>query len=203
MLRNGSALLPSIAVRMRPALFLDRDGIINRCDVIDGRPYAPVRYEDFEILSGVVETVGHVKSAGFPVIVVTNQPDLSTGKQDLATLDRMHDYVRSFVGVDDVLVCPHVDAEGCDCRKPKPGMLLAAAEKHGLDLAGSVMVGDRWRDVEAGRAVGCSTIFVDYDYSEARPESPDLVVGSLSEAETFILRTLEAKYLSMNGDQHV
>jgi D-glycero-D-manno-heptose 1,7-bisphosphate phosphatase len=89
--------------------------------------------------------------------------------------------------VDDIRVCYHIDADGCACRKPKPGMLLGAANALGIDLADSFMVGDRWRDVEAGRAAGCRTVFIDYGYAEKQPDNPDFTVSSLFEAVPLIL----------------
>src|SRR4051794_14156813 len=173
---------------MRSAVFLDRDGVINRNEVRRGRPYSPESLEDFVILPGVPDAVAALRAAGFLVIVVTNQPDVGAGKVSRALVDAMHDRVRRELGVDDIEVCYHVDSDGCTCRKPKPGMLLRAAEKHGIALDRSFMVGDRWRDVDAGRAVGCRTVFVDYDYeSEPRPQHPDLIVRSLPEAVSFMV----------------
>lgn len=172
----------------KAAIFLDRDGVINRNIVRNGRPYAPTSVDDFILLPGVPEAVAAFCAAGYLVIVATNQPDISTGKQSRATLDLMHDRMRQAFSVDDIEVCPHVDQDNCACRKPKPGMLFNAAEKHDIDLARSWMIGDRWRDVEAGHAAGCRTILVDYDYpAEPRPKRPDAVVRSLSEAVPVVL----------------
>ena len=175
---------------MRPALFLDRDGTVNRSLVRDGRPFAPTRVEDFEVLPGVSETVAKVRSAGFPVIVVTNQPDLATGRQTREAMSQMHALLKEVVGLDDIFVCPHLDEDGCDCRKPKPGLIRAAADKWSLDCNRSVMVGDRWRDVEAGHAAGCATVFIDNGYAESKPDDADLVVSSLAQASCFIMQRL-------------
>ena len=175
---------------MKPALFLDRDGTINRSLVRDGRPFAPTRLEDFEVLPGVAETVKMVRSAGFPVIVITNQPDLTTGKQTPEVLAQMHAVLKEAVELDDIFVCPHVDEDDCDCRKPKPGLIRAAADRWSLNCTRSVMVGDRWRDVEAGRAAGCATVFIDNGYAEMRPDGADLIVASLAQAKSFIIEKL-------------
>lgn len=182
--------MPSGSRELRRGLFLDRDGTINRSDVVDGRPFAPRRFEDFALLPGVAETVKAVRESGHPVIVVTNQPDISTGKQDRENLDLMHRYLVRELEVDDIFVCTHVEADGCGCRKPKPGLILDAAKKWHIDCGSSVMVGDRWRDVDAGKAAGCATVFIDYGYDEPKPEGADLVVHSLAEAQSFILETL-------------
>ncbi len=173
----------------KAAVFLDRDGVINVNEVRDRRPYAPTKAEDFRLLPGVEQAVRRLKDAGFLIIVATNQPDVANGITPLATLEEMHAMMRKKLPVDDIKICYHTDADACDCRKPKPGMLLAAATEHGIDLARSYMVGDRWRDVAAGKAAGCvASILVEYDYDEPKPDSPDAVVASLSEAADWILR---------------
>ena len=179
-----------------PALFLDRDGTINRTHISDGKPFAPVRVEDFEILPGVVEVVSRVRAGGFPVIVVTNQPDLTTGKQTAESLAAINAVMQKQVAVDDVFVCPHTEAQGCDCRKPKPGLIMAASAKWNVDLSRSVMVGDRSRDVLAGQAAGCYTVYIDGHYDEPRPERADRVVASLAEAEEFIIGVLKGGYFA-------
>jgi len=173
------------------AVFLDRDGTINWNEERGGRPYAPNRLEDFHFLPGVAEAITRFKDAGLMVIVITNQPDLATGKTSAEVLDAMHDRLREELGVDDIFICPHTDEAGCACRKPKPGLILMAAEKWQIDPHRSVMVGDRWRDVEAGRTAGCTTVYIDRSYSgEPEAQAPDLVVGSLGEAANFICEHL-------------
>jgi D-glycero-D-manno-heptose 1,7-bisphosphate phosphatase len=142
------------------AVFLDRDGVLNANIERDGRPVAPWRLEDFRILAGVPTAVGELKRAGFVIVVVTNQPDIATGRTSLATLDAMHHELRRHVDIDDIRVCPHVDADACACRKPKPGMLVDAAVEHSIALDRSWLVGDRWRDIQAGHAAGCKSILV-------------------------------------------
>jgi D-glycero-D-manno-heptose 1,7-bisphosphate phosphatase len=171
----------------RPAVFLDRDGVINRAEVCDGVPQPPGRLEDFELLAGVVEAVGQLHDAGFAVVVVTNQPDVARGKQQRTVVEAMNDVVREALEPDTIVVCYHDDSDACVCRKPGPGMLLAAAEELRLDLATSFMVGDRWRDIEAGHRAGCRTVFLDRGYDERPPETPDVVVCDLVEAVTWIL----------------
>jgi D-glycero-D-manno-heptose 1,7-bisphosphate phosphatase len=146
------------------AVFLDRDGVLNANIARDGRLVAPWRLEDYQILPGVPDAVRELKRAGFVIVVVTNQPDIATGRSSRATLDAMHDKLRSHVEIDDIRVCPHVDADACACRKPKPGMLFEAAADHGIALERSWLVGDRWRDIAAGNAAGCRSILVgDWD----------------------------------------
>ena len=172
---------------VRPAVFLDRDGVINANVERDGRPVAPTSLDEFQLLPGAEDAVRRLKQAGFLVSVFTNQPDVATGRSLRATVDAMHAVVRDRLLVDDIKVCFHTDADACDCRKPKPGMILEAAREHSIDLTRSYAVGDRWRDIAAGRAAGCLTIFVDYGYEQDGPNEPDQVAGSLSEAADFIL----------------
>ena len=148
------------------AIFLDRDGVLNRAFVRDGKPYPPYEIEDFEILPGVAEALGLFKSLGFLTVVVTNQPDIRTGKQTLVKIEQFHRVLRQELPIDDIRTCYHTDADNCSCRKPRPGMLLDAAKDLEIDCHRSVMVGDRWRDVMAGASAGCQNFFVDYGYGE-------------------------------------
>jgi D-glycero-D-manno-heptose 1,7-bisphosphate phosphatase len=140
-----------------------------------------------KILAGVPDALLSLRNAGFLNIVVTNQPDVATGKIKLETVEAMHRRLKQDLALDDIKVCYHGDADGCDCRKPKPGMLLQAALEFGIDLERSFMVGDRWRDVAAGQAAGCANFFIDYAYREKRPEAPYIAVKSLAEASGRIL----------------
>jgi len=172
------------------AVFLDRDGVINRAFVRDGKPVPPPTLQELEVLPGVPEALRELKQHGYELLVVTNQPDVGRGKQSRQALDAMHKLLSDRLPIDDILVCTHSDADKCDCRKPLPGMLLEAARKHNVDLAASFMVGDRWRDIEAGYNAGCKTILIDYGYSERPPDRvPDLRVGSLREAADWIIRS--------------
>ena len=172
---------------MRQAVFLDRDGVINASVVRDGKPYPPASLEELKILPGVAEAIRSLREAGFVVVVVTNQPDVATGIQRKEVVEKMNSNLRNELLIDDFRVCYHTASDNCACRKPKPGMLLEAAHDLEIDLSRSFMVGDRWRDIEAGKAAGCYTFFIDYGYHEAKPESPDMVVASLEEAGKMIL----------------
>ena len=172
---------------MRRAVFLDRDGVINQSIVRDGRPYPPQSITEIEILAGVRDTLASLRDAGLLNIVVTNQPDIATGRQKAEVVEAMHQHLRDELALDDIKVCCHSDADGCDCRKPKPGMLLQAAREFDIDLKRSFIVGDRWRDVAAGQAAGCTSFFIDYGYREKRPKPPYVEVKSLAEAGSRIL----------------
>ncbi len=173
---------------MRQAVFLDRDGVINRTFVRNGKPFPPRAIADFELLPGVREGIANLKAAGFCVVVVTNQPDVATGKVARQIVEAMHQQILDTLGVDAVKVCYHVDQDLCVCRKPKPGMLLEAAKEWFIDLARSYMVGDRWRDIEAGQAAGCRTILVGQGYPGEKLVQGEHHVASLLEASQVILR---------------
>ena len=173
---------------MRQAVFLDRDGVINRAVVKDGKPFPPASLDTFELLPGVEWATLALRTAGFLIVVVTNQPDVATGLQAREVVESMHKKLFDAAICDDIKVCYHTDDDACDCRKPKPGMLLEAAKEWQIDLRRSYMVGDRWRDVAAGKAAGCQTFFIDYQYREQSAERPDTVVSSLEEAANLILQ---------------
>ena len=172
---------------MRRAVFLDRDGVINRAIVHDGRPYPPASLAEVEVLPGVSDALGVLHDKGFMLIVVTNQPDVARGTTKKDTVEKIHASLAAELKIDEFRVCYHDNEDRCDCRKPKAGALIAASKKHGVDLGGSYMVGDRWRDIQAGQAAGCKTIFIDYGYQEKQPKSPDYRCSSLTEAAAFII----------------
>jgi D-glycero-D-manno-heptose 1,7-bisphosphate phosphatase len=171
----------------RKAVFLDRDGVINRAVVRDGKPYPPDSLVEFDLLPGVVEAINSLNRAGWLIIVVTNQPDVRTGKQEKKVVEAMHAEIRKKTKVDDIFACFHVDEDRCLCRKPKPGMILDAAPKWSVNIEKSYMVGDRWRDIEAGKRAGCKSILVRSDYKEKKAEDPEAIVESLLEASELIL----------------
>jgi D-glycero-D-manno-heptose 1,7-bisphosphate phosphatase len=179
------------AQALRPAVFLDRDGTLNREFVRDDRPYPPARLEEFELYPGVPEACDRLARAGFVLVVATNQPDVGRGTRDRALVEAMHAKLRqSIPAIALVQACFHAGAEHgqpCACRKPAPGLLQDAAHRLGLDLARSWMVGDRWRDVDCGRAAGCRTVFIDRGYAEALRARPDFAVRDLGEAAGIIL----------------
>jgi D-glycero-D-manno-heptose 1,7-bisphosphate phosphatase len=169
------------------AVFLDRDGVLNRQLVRDGHAYAPGSPADLEILPGVPESLARLRAAGFILIVVTNQPDVVRALITRAGVEAIHQAMRRMLPLDDIRVCYHDDADGCACRKPSPGMLYAAAVEHDVTLAGSFMIGDRWRDIEAGHRAGCTTVMVDHPVEESFPVSPDLRAPDLPDAVRQIL----------------
>lgn len=156
------------------------------------RPIAVHRAEDMVVLPGVVDALGELRRAGMKLVCVTNQPDIARGLVSAETVEQANKILGERLGLDSVRCCPHDDPDPHGCRKPQPGLILDAAAELELDLARSVVVGDRWRDIEAGRRSGCRTVFVDGDYDEQAPTAPDLVVGDLAGAVPWIVATATA-----------
>jgi D-glycero-D-manno-heptose 1,7-bisphosphate phosphatase len=172
------------------AVFLDRDGVINRALERNAKPYPPTSRAEFEILPDVPAACAKLKAAGFLLVVATNQPDVGRGTLQQEVVEDIHACMRAQLPIDRVEVCFHSGdaASECDCRKPKPGMLLRVAGELGIELAQSWMVGDRWRDVDCGRNAGCKTIFIDRGYAEELKHKPDFSARNLGEAADIILR---------------
>lgn len=156
------------------AVFLDRDGVINKAVVIDGKPYPPSSIAELVIADGVKEGLLKLKQLGFLLIVVTNQPDVARGKTPINVVSEINDFLIKDLHLDDFYCCFHDTLDNCECRKPKPAMILKAAKKWNIDLKHSFMVGDRWRDIETGKNAGIKTLLIEYGYDEKYVE-PDFV----------------------------
>jgi len=189
-----------VGANPRSGVLLDRDGVLNDVILRGGRSYPPESVEALRILPDVPAALALLKGCGLPLIVVTNQPDVGSGKQSLEVVEAIHDHLRAALPLDSIEVCFHTDADDCACRKPRTGMLEAAARRHGIDLRASYLVGDRWRDIEAGQRVGCTTFWIDRGYSEKQPSSPDYRVSTLLEASRQILE-LRAPDATSNAGQ--
>jgi D-glycero-D-manno-heptose 1,7-bisphosphate phosphatase len=167
------------------AVFLDRDGVINRAVFRDGRPTSPRNLAEFEIEDGVEESLKRLRAVGFKLFVVTNQPDIARGLMPRESLRLMTDRIMATLAVDEVRVCPHDDRDRCGCRKPNPGMLLELACEHGVELGGSYLIGDSWKDTSAASAAGCRSIILDRPYNQGDPAN--FRVANLAEAVNLIL----------------
>ena len=175
---------------MRAGVFLDRDGVLTEAEVRDGVPQSPRLASEMRIAPQAPAACQRLADAGLLLVCVTNQPEIARGGLDPRELEAMNERLQRELGLDEVVVCPHGDADSCGCRKPKPGMILDAARRHGIALAASFTVGDRWRDVDAGRAAGTLTIFVDRGYDESLSEQPDVTVGGIREASEWIIERI-------------
>lgn len=175
----------------QPAVFLDRDGVLNRALLRDGVPHPPDHLGEFEVLPGVPVALENLSAAGYALVVVTNQPDVARGRQSRQRVEELNDHVRATLPVLDVLTCFHDNADHCSCRKPRPGLLFEAARRWSIDLRASVMIGDRWSDVVAGQAAGCRTVLVEMPYSGSQRCAPDFSAADLPEAAAWLLGSRE------------
>jgi D-glycero-D-manno-heptose 1,7-bisphosphate phosphatase len=172
---------------MNKAVFLDRDGVINKVKLVNGLPTPPNTATEVEILSGVAEAIQLLKQNNFVPVVVTNQPDVARGRTSKSQVDTINSIIGQALGLQYFYVCIHDDKDDCDCRKPAPGLIRRAADELDLDPKQSFVVGDRWRDIVAGQLAGCQTFFIDYLYPEQKPIAPFTRVTSLIEAVHLIL----------------
>jgi D-glycero-D-manno-heptose 1,7-bisphosphate phosphatase len=169
------------------AVFLDRDGVLNRAPLRNSRPVPPRTLDELEVLPGVPEALAALQAAGFLLVVVTNQPDVARGTQRREVVEAINARLGAALPLHDFLVC-YDDGDDCPRRKPNPGLLLEAAQTYHIDLASSFIVGDRWKDIEAGRRAGCRTIFLELGYDEPRPTPPaNYTTDSLASAACWIL----------------
>ncbi len=181
---------------MKPAVFIDRDGTLNVCHFIGDVPHPPATLDAFQLLPGAAEACRRLKSAGYMLVVVTNQPDVGRGTQTQEVVEAMNDQLLQWIPeIDRVEVCyspgrgiSHPDNRR---RKPEPGMLLDAAAALELDPRLSWMVGDRAGDIDAGHAAGCRTILVAPRPAETHSQkAPHHTANSLDEAAGIILSSL-------------
>jgi D-glycero-D-manno-heptose 1,7-bisphosphate phosphatase len=168
-------------------VFLDRDGVINRAVTREGRPFPPASVEQIEILPDVSEALALLKRSGMRLAVVTNQPDVARGTQTRENVEAINAFLAARLPLDRFEVCFHDDTGNCDCRKPKPGLIRSAAQALGSDPTQGFVVGDRWRDIEAGRAAGCRTVWIDRGYDEKSPAQYDYRAESLLDAAQWII----------------
>lgn len=171
---------------IKRAVFLDRDGVLNEAVIRDGTPYPPAKPEEVRLVEGAQESLQRLKAMGFLLVVVTNQPDVARGTQTEEGVIAINQVLQAALPLDDVLYCPHSGDE-CSCRKPKPGLLLEGAARHGVALEDCYMIGDRWRDMDAAEAAGVRGIWIDYGYAERKPARPPAArVRSIQEAVDWI-----------------
>ena len=168
------------------AIFLDRDGVLNKPNIVDNKPFAPKFYKDFILYPDVKDFINSLRQFAYKLIVVTNQKDVGRGITSRDSLDKMHAFLKAQIQFDDIYVCTCID--NCYCYKPNPGMLIKAKKKWKLNLVESFIIGDTWRDVGAGIRVGCKTIFIDRKYNIPMPYEPNYKVNSLSEAKDVIIK---------------
>jgi D-glycero-D-manno-heptose 1,7-bisphosphate phosphatase len=176
----------------RRAVFLDRDGVINRVTVSNGMPHPPSHAGEFELYEDVADGCAQLKAANFFLVVITNQPDVGRGTQSREAVEAINLKMQSALPLlDRIEICYHggeAYGQPCGCRKPRPGLILRAAAELNIDLKRSYVIGDRWRDVDCARAAGCRAILIQRGYKEALREAPDLTVANFNEAVSAVLR---------------
>lgn len=175
-----------VTITPRPCIFLDRDGVLNKSIIREGKPYPPRDFKEFEWIPGVIEQCLNLKKAGYLLVVVTNQPDITSKLTNWKTVHQIHAELLKQVPFNAIKVCTDLE-ESSFHKKPNPGMLLEAAQELNIDLIRSWMIGDRWRDIEAGKNAGCKTIWINCGYQERVPEKPDYTAQSMKEAADIIL----------------
>lgn len=173
---------------LQRAVFLDRDGVINCAVIKNGKPYPPPTLDDLIVPEGVEGALRALKAVGFLLIGISNQPDVARGTTRRAAVEAINSALLDRLPIEEILVCYHDDRDGCDCRKPLPGLFIQAASRYNINLSSSFMIGDRWKDIDAGQRAGCTTVWIDYNYDEPAPSSPPaFITGSLQEAVAWIL----------------
>lgn len=170
---------------MNKAVFFDRDGIINKAIIIDNKPYPPKNLTELELIDGIHLLMWELKSKGFLIFVITNQPDVARGTQTKSMIEAINNNIKKELPIDEIFVCYH-DEGNCTCRKPMPGFILQAKDTYNIDLNQSFMIGDRWRDIDCGNYAGCLTIFVDYGYNEKLKSKPSYTVKNIKEIKEII-----------------
>lgn len=163
------------------AIFLDRDGVINKIVKRDEKISSPQNLKEFEILPDASKSLGAFKKMGFLNIIITNQPDINRNLLKIEDLQKMHEYIIEKLPVDDIAFCPHVNEDNCPCRKPEPGLIFRSADKWSIDLAKSYMVGDSWKDILAGKAAGCKTFLLRKEYNKDFKTDYNFEINNLTE----------------------
>ena len=183
----------SIHLKKR-CVFLDRDGVINEPVIIDNKPYAPKNIDQFKIFSEIIPLLKNIRKLGFVLVVITNQPDISTKNITFEQVNEFHKLILKQIPISKFYVCKHLSKDNCSCRKPKPGLIRSAIKDFNIEPQKSYFIGDRWRDIDLANSMGCFSIFVDYNYDEKLKTKPNKIVESSAEACELIL-SLEVKNL--------
>jgi len=177
---------------LKSAVFLDRDGVVCMPIIRNGKPYPPSSTKELKIIQGLEEAAHSFYKANLEVVIITNQPDIGNGHTTFAEVNKINEKIMNKTGIEHFYICPHIESDSCLCRKPKAGLLIKSAFELGISLQKSYLIGDRWKDIEAGQKVGCDTYFIDYSYSEKKPTPPYTKVTSVLEASRIILNKIGA-----------
>ncbi len=174
---------------LKKAVFLDRDGVLNSAIIKNNKPYPPASLDELHIPNEVPLALAALRAAGYLLIGVTNQPDVARGTTSRLLVEAINSKIMQICPLDEIRVCYHDDSDQCACRKPQPGLIVTAAQEYAINLERSIMIGDRWKDIEAGQRAGCKTIWLDRQYAEKSPDTqPDFITTNFSAAVEWILR---------------
>lgn len=174
-------------MKKQKAVFLDRDGVLNHAIIKQGKPYPPASLDEVVIPHDALPALQLLKSLGYLLIGATNQPDVARGTTERSLVEAINAKLLAALPLNEIRVCYHDDKDGCDCRKPLPGLMIQAAQEHHIELSQSIMIGDRWKDIEAGQRAHCKTIWLNQDYQEKQPQqAPDYITTSLMQAANWI-----------------
>lgn len=174
--------------KKKVAVFLDRDGVINKTNIVKRKPYPPSLISSVKFYSGVKKLINILKLKGFLVICITNQPDPARENRTNEKEIKINDFIKKKSKLDHLLTCWHPFDNQCECRKPKPGLIFYAQKKFNLNLKKSFFVGDRWRDINAGYSAGCQTLFISRGYSEKLRRQPNRKFFSSRDALLWIIK---------------
>jgi D-glycero-D-manno-heptose 1,7-bisphosphate phosphatase len=172
---------------LNKAVFLDRDGVVNKSIVVDGKPFPPESLAKMDLVEGIEYFLNATRDAGFINIVITNQPDVARGKTSKLIVEEINDFLIQSLAIDSIKTCYHDNLDFCKCRKPAIGSFIKSQLEFDIDLSRSYMIGDRSGDIEAGKNAGCKTILIDYNYSEMILIEPDYRVDSVVDGLKIIL----------------
>lgn len=167
------------------AIFLDRDGILNKALVVNNKPKSPKNINELVLNKSLKKFLIQAKK-NFFLICLTNQPEVGRKKFSKIEIEKINKYIKDFFNLDDIFTCYHEKDNICNCRKPNIGMLLKSQKKYSIDLKESIVIGDRWKDITMGKKAGCKTIFVDYKYDEILKDKPDIIVDNINKLKSYV-----------------
>ena len=170
---------------MAKAFFLDRDGILNKAIVRNGKPYAPITDEEFKINTKFLSTIKYLKSLNYILIIITNQPDVQKKILKRSQVNKFNLLLKNYFKIDDIFVSFSNNNKNYR-RKPNPGMLLEAKNRWNINFRKSYFVGDRKSDIDAGTKVGVKTIFVDRNYKEKKPVNYNYKIKNLNKIKSLV-----------------
>ena len=172
-------------VKLNKAIFFDRDGVLIDAPINkDNKPISILKVKDVKFCDGIKKVCKRL-SKDYLLIMITNQPDFKRKKNTKKNIVEINKFIKKELKLNDVFVCYSKD-DKCFFRKPNPGMLIAAKDKYKLNIKKSFFIGDRWRDIDAGNAFGCKTIFIDRSYNEKLNKKPNFIVKNLKNVLSII-----------------